>query len=137
MVIPLISAEECSKKGGRGKTKGEKYGKYKDAIEPSMEWIHSSIKSSKDGFVRVKVDDIAKEMGADFVGKNPTSITWGLKFVLFSEGIVVDSGTHKDGSKLLVMRNATPEDKLPPSLTRYIDLTEDEEDEKDENTNSK
>lgn len=127
MAIPLVEAEEVKTGRGGGKTKGEKYGKYAVAIQKSVPWLKEQIGSSKDGTIRVKATDLAKEMGGDFAKKNATSIYWGLKYVLFNEGIVVDTGTHKSGDKLLVMRLGTEEDKLPPSLQKYIDRDEEPE----------
>jgi hypothetical protein len=128
MAIPLVEADEVRTGRGGGKTKGEKYGKYAVAVEKQVQWIKDAIGQSKDGSIRVKAVDLAKEMGGDFAKKNPTSIYWGLKYVLFNEGIVVDTGTHKSGDKLLVMRLGTEEDKLPPSLSKYLE-PEDEGDE--------
>ena len=124
MAIPLVEAEEVRTGRGGGKTKGEKYGKYGIAIQKTVPWIKEQIAGSKDGVIRIKTVDLSKEMGGDFAKKNPTSIYWGLKYVLFNEGIVVDTGTHKSGDKLLVMRLGTEEDKLPPSLQKYIERDE-------------
>lgn len=127
MAIPLVEAEEVRTGRGGVKTKGEKYGKYGAAIAKHVPWIKEQIKSSKDGTIRVKAADIGKEMGPEFAKKNPTSIYWGLKYVLFNEGIVVDTGTHKTGDKLLQMRLGTEEDKLPPSLSKFLERDEEEE----------
>jgi hypothetical protein len=124
MAIPLVEAEEVRTGRGGGKTKGEKYGKYAVAIQKHVEWIKEAVGQSKDGTIRVKAADFAKEMGPDFAKRNPTSIYWGLKYVLFNEGIVVDTGTHKSGDKLLIMRLGTEEDKLPPSLSKYLEPDE-------------
>lgn len=122
--IPLISVEEVQV--GRGKTKGEKYGKYAQAIAPHVRWLLDRIKDSPDKKIRIKVRDIAKVMGPEFDKKSDTAIYWGLKFVLYHEGIVVDTGTAKDKSKLLVMREATEKDVLPPSLAKYKEPPEEE-----------
>ncbi len=114
------------KSGRAGRTKGEKYGKYATTVPRILPDIEALIDASKDGKVRLKNIDVAKEMGADFAKKNPTSIYWGLKFVLFSHGIYVDTGTHTSGEKLLVMRRATAEDKLPPSLAKYLEVDEED-----------
>lgn len=124
MAIPLVEAEEVRTGRGGGKTKGEKYGKYAIAVQKSVPWIKEQIVESKDGIIRIRATDLAKEMGPDFAKKNPTSIYWGLKYVLFNEGIVVDTGTHKTGDKLLLMRLGTEEDKLPPSLSKYLEPEE-------------
>lgn len=126
MSIPLVEAEEV-KTGRGGKTKGDKYSKYAVAIKKNIPWIKESIATSNDGTIRMKTIDLAKEMGGDFPKKNPTSIYWGLKFVFFTEGIMVDTGTHKSGDKLLLMRLATEEDRLPPSLSKYLEPAEEDE----------
>lgn len=99
-----------------------RYGKYVDAISPHVEWLKNSITNAKDGVIRVKTTDIVKEMGREFARKNPKSIYWGLKYVLFHEGIVVDTGYYKTGDDdMLVMRLSKEDDKLPPSLAKYLD----------------
>lgn len=119
MAIELVEPEEVI--GRRGRTKGEKYGKYAEAISRHIEWIKEQIGRTKDGHVRMKVNDIAKEMGPDFVGKDERSTYNGLKYVLFHEGIYVELGTHKDGDKLLIMRLATDADRLPQHLSKYLE----------------
>lgn len=125
MVVPLVSIEEIQT-GRGGKTKGEKYGKYAQAIAPQVQWFKDEIATSADGKIRAKIKDIAKVMGPDFEKKSDKAIYWGLKFVLFHEGIVVTTGKAKDGSTLLVLRLATPEDKLPPSLAQVLEPSEED-----------
>ena len=125
MAVPLVSIEEVQT-GRGGKTKGEKYGKYAQSIAKDVMWLKEQIAESLDKKIRLKVRDIANSMGGEFAKKSDTAIYWGLKFVLFHEGIVVDTGTAKDKSKLLVMRTATPEDKLPPSLAKVLEPPEEE-----------
>lgn len=126
MALQAIEPEEVRVGRKGGKTKGEKYGKYAQAVAKLVPTIEEAIGKSPDGTVRFKTMDVAKEMGADFAKKNATSIYWGLKFVLFHNGIVVDTGTHKSGDKLLAMRIATKDDKLPPSLSKYIEPDEED-----------
>lgn len=125
MVVPLVSIEEVQV-GRGGKTKGEKYGKYAQAIASQVQWFKDRIKESPDGKIRAKGRDVAKAMGPEFEKKSDKAIYWGLKFVLFHEGIVVTTGKAKDGAMLLVMRYATPEDKLPPSLAQVLEPSEEE-----------
>lgn len=125
MSIPLVEADEV-KIGRGGKTKGEKYSKYAMAITKHVPWIKEEIAKSKDGVIRVKNADIRKEMGGEFIKKNETSVYWGLKFVLFNEGIVVETGTHTKGDKLLLMRLANDEDRLPTSLSKYLEPAEED-----------
>lgn len=134
MSIPLVGVDEV-RTGRGGKTKGEKYSKYVVAIKKHISWIKEEIGKSKDGTIRVKNVDLRKEMGGEFVKKNDTSIYWGLKFVLFNEGIVVETGTHANGDKLLVMRTANDEDRLPTSLAKYLEPAEEDEDITAEETN--
>lgn len=125
--IPLVEADEVKSGRAGGKTKGEKYAKYGIAIHKAVPWIKENITNSKDGLVRVRTNDIKKEMGGEFLRKNDSSIYWGLKYVLFQEGIVVETGTHTSGEKLLLMRNASDDDELPPSLRKYLEPAEEEE----------
>lgn len=125
MTVPLVNIDEVQTTRG-GKTKGEKYGKYAQAIAKDVAWFREQIGLSPDEKIRLKSRDIATEMGPEFVKKSDTAIYWGLKFVLFHEGLVVDSGTAKDKSRLLVIRTATPEDKLPPSLAKVLEPPEEE-----------
>jgi len=125
MTVPLVDIEEVQI-GRGGKTKGEKYGKYAQAIAKEVGWLKEQIAESQDKKIRLKNRDIANAMGPEFAKKSDTAIYWGLKFVLFHEGLVVDTGTAKDRSKLLVIRMATPEDKLPPSLAKVLEPPEDE-----------
>lgn len=125
--MSLIAIDITEVKSGRaGRTKGEKYGKYAATVPRILPDIEALIDASKDGKVRLKNSDVAREMGADYAKKNSTSIYWGLKFVLFSHGIYVDTGTHTSGEKLLVMRRATKEDRLPPSLAKYLEVDEED-----------
>jgi len=125
MAIELVEATEV-RSGRGGKTKGEKYGKYAIAIQKHIPWIKEQIEANKDGIIRVKATDMGKEMGGEFIKKNATSIYWGLKYVLFQEGIVVDTGTHKTGDKLLIMRLGKEDDRLPPSLSKYLEPEEED-----------
>lgn len=125
MAIELVEATEV-RTGRGGKTKGEKYGKYAIAIQKHIPWIKDQIAENKDGIIRVKATDMGKEMGGEFIKKNATSIYWGLKYVLFQEGIVVDTGTHKTGDKLLIMRLGKEDDRLPPSLSKYLEPEEED-----------
>lgn len=125
MTVPLVSVDDVQT-GRGGKTKGEKYGKYAQAIAKEVGWLKDQISASPDKKIRLKVRDIANAMGPEFAKKSDTAIYWGLKFVLFHEGLVVDTGTAKDKAKLLVIRVATPEDKLPPSLAKVLEPPEEE-----------
>lgn len=125
MAIELVEATEV-RTGRGGKTKGEKYGKYAIAIQKQIPWIREQIANNPEGIIRVKAQDMGREMGGEFAKKNATSIYWGLKYVLFQEGIVVDTGTHRTGEKLLIMRLGREDDELPASLAKYLE--KDEED---------
>jgi hypothetical protein len=119
MDIEKISVEDV-RPGRSGRSgKGKKYCKYADAIEKHIPWIKEQIINND--VVRIRTADLAKEMGFEFEKRHPTSIYWALKFVLFQDGIVVDTGTHKSGDKLLIMRMANDKDCLPPSLAKFVD----------------
>ena len=107
-MIPIVKAEDVMTRRIRGGI--EK--KYMMAIEKHLNWIKKSIESSKDNMIRMKTTDFAKELGPDFANKSPIVIQRNLKGVLFDKDIIVESGTHKDGDKLLIMRFATNIDKL-------------------------
>lgn len=117
----LIDADEV--KAGRGSKsgKGARYAKYTDALRPHLSWLRDTIKDSKDGHIRMRVKDLTKEMGTDFVNKNPTSIYWGTKYALYKQDIIVTTGQNNAGEDLLVMRTKIDGDKLPDSLMKeYI-----------------
>lgn len=123
MVIPIIDPSEVIV---RNETKGNKYGRYAQAIGSEVQWIKDTIKESNDGKIRIKIRDIAKSMGPEFEKKKNKAIYWGARFVLFHEGIVVAPGKDKANEELLVMRMATSEDVLPPSLAKFLEPSEDE-----------
>lgn len=119
MEIKLFEPEDMKTgRGGGKKGGGERYAKYKTAIAPHVEFLKEGISESKDGNVRVRVADLAKAMG--MVGKHETSIYWGLKYVLFGEGLVVTTGQTKDGEPVLIMREKVEGDVLPASLTKHL-----------------
>jgi len=126
MAIELIEVDEMrtGRGGGKGKVKGQKYAKYRLAVQKIVPFLKENIEKKET--IRVKVDDLKKEMGKDFTSKHATSIYWGLKYSLFQEGIWVTTGKHTDGSDVLVMRDALPEDKLPDSLTKGVNKEGDE-----------
>jgi len=127
MAIEIVSAEDA-RSGRGGKTKGEKYTKYAIAVKKHIPWIEDEIEKAKDHMIRIKTDDMKKELGKGFEKLNATSVYWGLKYTLFQDGIVVENGTHKTGDKLLIFRAANEDDRLPPSLSKYLE-TDDPADE--------
>lgn len=123
MTIPIIEPSEVII---RGETKGRKYGRYAQAIGSELQWIKDAIIKSDDGKIRIKIREIAKSMGPEFEKKQDKAIYWGTRFVLFHEGIVVAPGKDKANEELLVMRMATSEDMLPPSLAKFLEPPEDQ-----------
>ena len=123
MVIPIIEPSEVII---RGETKGHKYGKYAQAIGSEVRWLKDAIRKSEDGKIRIKIREVAKSMGQEFEKKQNKAIYWGTRFVLFHEGIVVAPGKDKADEELLVMRMATHEDELPPSLAKFLEPSEDD-----------
>lgn len=122
MVIPIVDSSEVVT---RGETKGHKYGKYAQAIGSEISWLKDSIKKSDDGKIRIKIRDFAKTMGPEFEKKKDKAIYWGIRFVLFHEGIVVASAKDTGNKDLLVMRMATSDDVLPQSLAKFLEPPED------------
>jgi hypothetical protein len=115
-------------RGGGRKGSGERYLKYKRAVVDVVPWIKQQIAGGET--IRVKASDLAKEMGKDFESKHPTSFVWAMKYVLFGEGIWVDTGKTNDNKPVLIMRNATENDVLPDSLAKLgKDVVEEENDE--------
>jgi hypothetical protein len=130
MAINLIDAEDV-RSGRHGVAKGIRYGKYAEAINSHVPQLKEQI--AKHNVIRVRISDIANEMGGEFTKKNATSIYWGLKYVLFDQGIVVGNATHKTGDKLLVMRKRVDGDVLPASLAKNDDDKDVGVDEKKDN----
>lgn len=119
MEIKLFEPEDMKTGRGGGKRgTGDKYSKYKSAIGPHLAFLKDGIAQSKDGNVRVKVEDLAKAMG--MTGKHETSIYWGLKYTLFAEGLVVTTGQTKANEPVLVIREKKDGDVLPASLTKHM-----------------
>lgn len=99
------------------KMKRKRYPEYAKAISDELlPTIKKGIAESKDGMVRIKINDVTKSLGEDFISKSQTTIYWGLKYVLFFEEIVVNTGTTKTGEKIFIFRNKKPGEVLPPSF---------------------
>lgn len=47
---------------------------YKDAINPHVGWLLGQIENSKDGYILMKISDVAKVMGKVFCEKSEVSI---------------------------------------------------------------
>lgn len=122
--ITLIPKEEVMRMGRlRGKGKGEQYSMYEDAINIFIPDILDKISKSKDGVIRVRVADVAKQMGEKFIDKKPVTVYTGLKYSLFDHNIIVEMGSLKDPDpatgediKVLKMRMRKSGDVLPPSI---------------------
>lgn len=117
-VDEIKSGRGVGRKGVRGSYMG-----YAKAVAPIVPWIKEQIAGSKDKTIRVKTLDITSQMGLG--KKHETSVYWGLKFVLFQEGIVVTTSKTKKDEAVLVMREATDIDVLPESLRKKLPSTED------------
>lgn len=117
--IPLFDVEDMKTGRGGGKRgTGVKYAKYGAAIESSLNFFRNAIGESKDGSIRVRVEDVAKQMG--MTGRHETSIYWGLKYTLFQKGLVVTTGQTKTGDPVLVIREKKEGDILPASLAKHL-----------------
>jgi hypothetical protein len=92
---------------------------YFQAIDRIVPSLKESIANSKDGTIRVRTVDIARELG---MTKNPASIYWDVKFVLYLKGIVVNTGKTVRNEPVLIMKEKVEgQDFLPASL-RKIDI---------------
>jgi predicted type IV restriction endonuclease len=97
-----------------------KYKEYARAISPHLMFIKEQIGKSPNGTIRIRIGDMSRSLGMDFINKNPTSIYWGLKYILFQKGIIICTETQESGEKMFVMRYACSGDKLPPSLAKCL-----------------
>lgn len=117
--IPLVEVEDVKTgRGGGRRGTGQKYAKYADALSPLIEFFDKAIAASKDGTIRMKNADLARQMG---MSKHETSIYWGVKFQLFQKGIFVTTGQTKVGEEpILIMRKKKEGDVLPASLAKHL-----------------
>ncbi len=119
MDIKLFELEDMKTGRSGKKESGERYSKYSDALSPHIKWLKEQIAVSKDGHVRIKTGDIAKEINMS--NKASSTIYWGTMYALFKEGIKVEGrGTTNDGDEALIMRFKKDGDTLPPSLQKAL-----------------
>ncbi len=123
--ITLIPKEDVVRIG-RIREK-EPYEEYEIAIHRFISDILEKINNSKEGMIRIRLADIARQMGEKFIDKKTVTLYYGLKYSLFKHKIVVEMGTLEDVDpttgtciKVLIMRMKNPGDKLPPSLIKEI-----------------
>lgn len=116
-MLKLIDRNLSSTKKGHSYWK---YGVYTSVINKHIEWITESIENSKDGNIRIRVNDITREMGPNFSERHYTSIFTGLRYALFKEGIVIDIGKHIDGDDIFIMRFANHEDGPSVDSIKHI-----------------
>lgn len=107
-MLKLIDQSLLSTKTGHNYWK---YSRYSDALSGHIEWITENIENSKDGHIRVRVNDFIKGLGSNFAVNHYTSIFTGLRYSLFKDGIIIDVGKHIDGDDIFTMRFANNEDK--------------------------
>lgn len=88
---------------------------YIQTISGLIPWIKENISGSTDGTIRVRMEDIKKEMGSKFNNEAFNNIFKGLRHVLFYEDIIVAKGRHKDGEMILLFRTKNEQDKPPIS----------------------
>lgn len=119
-MIDLVEQEDvASGRGSYGRKGKGRYIKYRDALNPKLEWVKDEIKKSPDGFIRMKTKNLGEELGMS--SKHETTIYWGVKYTLWKEGVVVNTGITKGGEKLLILRMKTEDDKLSPSLLKAME----------------
>ena len=129
MNLQLYEADEIiSRKGGKGKKSGARYGNYSKAVKAHLDWLFEQIDNSKDGAIRIKLADFAGATGFKMQkvvegkvvdgtpGLNPTSLGWGFKYSLFHAGITYNMGKVEDGQPVMIMRRKMDGDILPASL---------------------
>ena len=117
--LKLISAKNMkNRKDGVGRPNKERYSAYRTGISPYMKILKEQIEDSKDGIIRIDLEDIKKLIGMR--KKSKSAIYEGLKYVLFDEGvdIVVGLGQTLNGNDVLTMRKKRISDKLPSAMKR-------------------
>ncbi len=83
----------------------EEYKRYSQAIAPQMTFFKEEIKKSSDRKIRVKLSDLAKALGEQFVNESPEDIYLGLRPALLKEGIISEMDETKSNEKVLIMSN--------------------------------
>lgn len=114
--VELIGEEDIKVKGGIEK-KRKGYKKYSDAVDRInlVAWIKGEIEKKSERMIVVKIDDVTKEMGPEFVNVGYQIIYQALKAILFQHGIFLSMATHKDGDKAFLLREVRKGDQLAPS----------------------
>jgi hypothetical protein len=122
--IKILPREEIKIKETKEVPRGL-YRMYHDAIYKFIPEILDLIENTKEHKIKMKIPDIAKKMGDQFIGKKPETLYAGLKYSLFDHNIVVEMETIKEidpitnkNMKVLAMRMKDPSDKLPRSIIK-------------------
>lgn len=84
-------------------------------IIPYVPWIKEQIEKNESKIIEISYMDIRKKLGPKFENVQSQRLYDLLKFVLFHEAIVVE-----ERQNILIMRNATVDDRLPPHLEKYF-----------------
>jgi len=129
-VLNLVDEKDVKRRDiGKGSRKGNETGSgrtgvfanYTVALKSVIPFLIREIDDI--GEIRVKAKDIIKEMGREFERKNPSSLIYGIRYVLFQEGIFLEKEmAHKDGSTIYVLRDVKTGDKLPDYLSCNLDV---------------
>lgn len=101
--------------GGGLKNKGNPYIEYATALKDIIPSLKDELEKKET--IRVIAGDIIKEMGRKFETKTSTSLLWGIRYIMFKEGIFLSTGKHKDGSNIYILRKVIASDKLPGTLS--------------------
>lgn len=120
--LKLVDAKDV--RGGRGgggglKNKGKTYTEYATALKDIIPPLKDEIEKKET--IRVIAGDIIKEMGGKFEVKDSISLFWGIRYIMFKEGIFLTMGKHKDGSDIYIMRKVIASDKLPGTLSEKLE----------------
>lgn len=77
-------------------------------VIPYLPWIKEQIEKSSDKTIRMKVKNVADELG--LIDEDEDDIYRELRHTLHKEGIIVDTGEHNSGEALLIMTTNCQED---------------------------
>ncbi len=90
-------------------------------ISSNIPWINEKIYEG-DGKIRIRFEDLKKELGPKFEHINNRELYFAIKLLLYDEGIVINRGKIKNEEGVaLILRISTPRDTPP------IDYSIDEE----------
>lgn len=89
---------------------------YSKVVTTLVDWLKEQIDKSENKHVAIKIEDLKKEMGTEFLKKNDEEIYNGIIMPFWHEGINIigASKQEKTGKNVLVLRKKYIDD-VPPS----------------------